>query len=160
MDFLVSFFCLFMTCTATPPVIVHVPTPSFTIESVPIGAVSKSVKKSKVLGVALGGAIDTVGSYARVESGVVKYVIIADKKWIDAAGGTSSGLWMEVRNDANSTKDDADIGDTYDTNLQAFIAPKPTADAILDAQTADWVIPAKIMTTEEQAFFSASTTEI
>lgn len=52
LNLLTPVFCFFMTCTATPVVIVHTPTSSFTIENVPMGAMpaSKPVKQSKVLG--------------------------------------------------------------------------------------------------------------
>src|SRR3990167_2274976 len=64
MSFLVSFFCLFLTCTATPPVIVHTPAPivepkEFTIESVGIAEPAKSMQKKQNLGtIALGATIE------------------------------------------------------------------------------------------------------
>ena len=179
MDFLASIICwLFLTCTAEPPVILHRPIEKvapkeFTIETV--GASyrdflfpSKPTKPTKPLvdskpkSIRVGAVPDYPRDWARIENGVVQYVTFADKAWIDRAGGVESGLWMEVRKDPASTKDDADIGDTYRADLNAFIPPKPTPDATLDEVKAEWVIPAKVKTQAEKdyeaAFFTASST--
>ena len=95
--------------------------------------------------------------WARIENGEVKYVTHADKAWIDRAGGAEAG-WKEVRTDNASTKDDADVGDTYRADLNAFIPPKPAGDATLDEVKAEWVIPTKVQTQAERDFFVASTT--
>jgi hypothetical protein len=41
----------------------------------------------------------------------------------------------------NIRKNYAGIGYTYDAGLDAFIAPKPSEDAVLDEETCQWVIP-------------------
>lgn len=41
----------------------------------------------------------------------------------------------------NYRKNYAGIGYTYDAGRDAFIAPKPSEDAMLDEETCQWVIP-------------------
>lgn len=40
-------------------------------------------------------------------------------------------------------KNYAGIGYTYDFNRNAFIAPKPSDDAVLDEETCTWILPAE-----------------
>ena len=42
---------------------------------------------------------------------------------------------------ANIRKNFASIGFTYDEKLDAFIPPKPSDDAILNIETAQWELP-------------------
>lgn len=167
MNFLVSIFCywLMLTCDATPVVIHHVPRvepTSFTIQTVNIGAIStKTVKPlvgSKPKSIKVGGTGDAPATYfARVENGTVQYVVVADQAWVDAQGG--SLVWVQTDMNGSIRKNSAGKGYTYDKGLDAFIAPKPTTDAIFDAQTAKWTIPPKVQTPEEILFYSASSTE-
>jgi hypothetical protein len=41
----------------------------------------------------------------------------------------------------NYRKNYAGIGYTYDADLDAFIAPKPTENATLDEETCQWIVP-------------------
>lgn len=41
---------------------------------------------------------------------------------------------------SNIRKNYAGIGWSYDENLDAFISPKPNEDAILDIETATWIV--------------------
>ena len=41
----------------------------------------------------------------------------------------------------NIRKNYAGIGFTYDESRDAFIPPKPSADAVLDEETCQWIIP-------------------
>jgi hypothetical protein len=43
----------------------------------------------------------------------------------------------------NYRKNYAGIGFTYDEELDAFIAPKPSEDAVLDEETCKWILPAE-----------------
>jgi hypothetical protein len=43
----------------------------------------------------------------------------------------------------NYRKNYAGIGFTYDEELDAFIAPKPSEDAVLDEETCQWILPAE-----------------
>ena len=98
------------------------------------------------------------GSYAGMSGDMVTQVIgISPKTLCERGMGPE---WKEVRNDPASTKDDADVGDTYNTNLRAFIRPKPSADATLDTKTAEWVVPEKTKTQAELNFFAASSTDL
>lgn len=41
----------------------------------------------------------------------------------------------------NYRKNYASIGFTYDSDRDAFIAPKPSEDATLDEETCQWIVP-------------------
>jgi hypothetical protein len=51
------------------------------------------------------------------------------------------GTWVKTSYNNNIRKNYAGIGYTYDANLDAFIAPKPSEDAVLDEETCQWIVP-------------------
>ena len=51
-----------------------------------------------------------------------------------------SGRWLQTFKDGTRGQY-ASIGFTYDEELDAFIPPKPSEDAILDEATFSWVVP-------------------
>jgi hypothetical protein len=97
--------------------------------------------------------------FAKIEDGIVTNVIIADQEFIDA--GYVEGTWLETTFSAvggvvyeqpingNITeliptdtpcvrKNYADIGYTYDAVRDAFIAPKPDGNWVLNENTCLW----------------------
>ena len=47
--------------------------------------------------------------------------------------------------DGSINKNYAGKGYKYETGIAAFVAPKPTADATLDAATGKWIVPQPIV---------------
>jgi hypothetical protein len=62
---------------------------------------------------------------------------IVAKEWLDEFLG---GQWVQVLNDGTPGKV-ASLGFTYDEELDAFIPPKPSEDAVLDEATYSWIVP-------------------
>lgn len=81
--------------------------------------------------------------YAEIaEDGTVLRVIVATPEFI--ASGALGGMWIEASKDGQIRKNAAGIGDRYDAKLDAFIDPKPTTYAVLDEETAKWIVPEKV----------------
>ena len=74
-------------------------------------------------------------------------VIVADQAFIDSGVVGDSGNWIQTYKDGSKRKNGAGKGYTYDGTLDAFIAPKPTLDAILDNDTAKWIVPRTVTAT-------------
>jgi hypothetical protein len=51
------------------------------------------------------------------------------------------GVWLQTSYNGNMRKNYAGIGYTYDSQHDAFIAPKPYASWILDEATCKWAPP-------------------
>ena len=51
------------------------------------------------------------------------------------------GAWIQTSYNNNIRKNFAGIGYTYDSNLDAFIAPKPYDSWLLDTDTCRWEAP-------------------
>ena len=99
----------------------------------------------------------TMAHYAQINgSGTVMQVIVADADFI----ATMPGTWVQtsyntrggVHHDPHTGEPSADqskalrknyagIGFTYDALRDAFIPPKPSADAVLDEMTCTWSEP-------------------
>jgi hypothetical protein len=79
------------------------------------------------------------------ENNIVLRVTVGDNndpdegyQWlIDNLGGT----WVKTSYNATIRKKFAGIGDTYDEQRDAFIAPQPYPSWILDEDTCQWVAP-------------------
>ena len=52
------------------------------------------------------------------------------------------GIWKQTSYNGNIRKNYAGIGYTYDVQRDAFIPPRPSADATLDEVTCQWIVPA------------------
>lgn len=50
--------------------------------------------------------------------------------------------WKQTSYNANFRKNYCNPGWTYDAARDAFIPPKPSADAVLDETTCQWIVPA------------------
>ena len=88
------------------------------------------------------------------ENNVVLRVIVVDNKDTSDADGNEveaigaefcrnllGGTWKQTSYNANFRKNYAGIGFTYDSDRDAFIAPKPFASWILDEATCRWQAP-------------------
>jgi hypothetical protein len=77
--------------------------------------------------------------FAEVDSnGNVLRVIVATQKVIDSGIVGDSKNWIQTSMDGSLRKNYAGTGYTYDKTLDAFIAPQPASNFILDTQTANW----------------------
>lgn len=87
------------------------------------------------------------------ENNIVLRVLVGDNNdpagdegysWlIDNLGGT----WIKTSYNGNIRKNYAGIGDTYDPNRDAFIAPKPYESWVLDEDTCKWNPPIPVPNT-------------
>ena len=85
--------------------------------------------------------------YAKVESGVVTNVIVAEQDFID----TMSGTWVQTSYNTQGgvhilqgtplRKNYAGIGMIYDAERDAFYAPSPYPSWVLDEETCLWEAP-------------------
>lgn len=80
--------------------------------------------------------------YAKIgKDGTVETVIVIEPEMLATGRWGDPSEW--VLNDAAKRSNPAGIGYTYDKSRDAFIAPKPSADATLDEETAQWIVPEK-----------------
>lgn len=92
--------------------------------------------------------------FAKIESGIVTEVIVAEQEHID----TLSGTWVQTSYNASIRKNYAGIGYTYDTDKDAFIAPKPYASWTLNNTTCKWEAPVSFPTDEKIYKWDENTT--
>lgn len=86
----------------------------------------------------------TPSYFAEIDSsGVVLRVIVADQAFIDSGAVGNPSNWIQTSMEGTVRKNYAGVGYTYDTNLDAFIPPKPSPDATLDEVKGDWKLPEK-----------------
>jgi hypothetical protein len=79
------------------------------------------------------------------ENGIVLRVLVGDNElpnegldwFIENLGGT----WVQTSYNANFRKNFAGIGFSYDSELDAFIPPKPFNSWVLDEESCQWVAP-------------------
>jgi hypothetical protein len=96
--------------------------------------------------------------FAKVQDGIVTQVIVAELEFFDTFVDDSPGKWIQTSYNTrggihyapNSDEPDggialrknyAGIGDTYDADRDAFIAPKPYPSWLLDEPTCTWEAP-------------------
>lgn len=92
-----------------------------------------------------------MGHFAKVDNGIVSQVIVADQDVIDTGLFGDPATWVQTsyntyagehRNGGTPLrKNYAGIGYTYDTQRDAFIAPKPYNSWILDENKCIWESP-------------------
>jgi hypothetical protein len=118
-----------------------------------------------------------MGHYAKVVSGEVVQVIVAEPDFFNSFVDTSPGEWIQtsyntrggVHYQPNSQEPSADqtkalrknyagLGFTYDRVLDAFIPPKPYASWILDEETGLWEAPTPMPTDGKIYKWNESTT--
>ena len=96
--------------------------------------------------------------FAKIENDVVVQVIVVDNKDTADANGVEKeyigaafcerllgGTWKQTSYNGNFRKNYAGLGYTYDAARDAFIPPKPSADATLDEATCQWIVPQPIV---------------
>lgn len=95
--------------------------------------------------------------FAKVYNGIVYQVIVAEPEFFKTFNDPNPGYWIQtsyntignVHYDENGNPDDgvpmrknyAGIGYSYNTDLDAFIPPKPYASWLLDEETCLWYPP-------------------
>jgi hypothetical protein len=87
--------------------------------------------------------------FAKIEEGIVTEVIVAEQEyintlenpsqWIQTSYNTRGG--QHLLNGTPLRKNYASIGYTYDSERDAFIAPKPYPSWVLDEETYLWQAP-------------------
>jgi hypothetical protein len=81
--------------------------------------------------------------YAKIDSkNIVEMVLVCEEKdaekWLQKHVG---GTWIETSHTGEIRKNFAGIGMTYDSELDAFIPPKPFDSWVLNEETAQWEAP-------------------
>jgi hypothetical protein len=85
--------------------------------------------------------------YAKVVSGIVTQVIVADQVWVDSLDGTwvqtsyNTQGGVHLLGDTALRKNYAGIGYTYDSTRDAFYAPQPFPSWTLNEETCLWEAP-------------------
>jgi hypothetical protein len=98
--------------------------------------------------------------YAKVNNGKVEQVIVAEAEFFNTFVDSSPGTWLQtsyntrggIHYEPNSNNPSSDqskalrknyagIGYTYDSQRDAFIAPKPFNSWILNEDTCQWEAP-------------------
>jgi hypothetical protein len=82
--------------------------------------------------------------FAKVKDGIVVECIVANQDFINNFIDNTPGTWLETREDGSIRKNYAGIGDTYDAQNDAFIAPKPFNSWVLNNKTFQWEAPVAI----------------
>lgn len=84
---------------------------------------------------------------------VLRVIVVANEELLDANGdedeakgiafcqGLLGGTWKQTSYNGNFRKRYAGTGYTYDSELDAFITPKPYPSWTLNESTADWDAP-------------------
>ena len=89
--------------------------------------------------------------FAKIESGVVVQVIVAELEFFDTFIDSSPGEWVQTSYNTYGgvhslggnplRKNYAGIGYTYDSTRDAFIPPNPYASWLLNEETCLWDAP-------------------
>ena len=81
------------------------------------------------------------------KSGIVVRVIVADRAFIDSGAVGNPKNWVQTSMDGSIRKNPAGKGYKYDKVRDAFVAPRPTEDAIFDEAKAEWKSPVMVRST-------------
>lgn len=65
-------------------------------------------------------------------------------------------VWKQTSYNSSFRKHYADIGDTYNVALDAFIAPQPAPECTLDPETCDWICPVTEASIDDDAVANAN----
>jgi hypothetical protein len=88
--------------------------------------------------------------FAKVENGIVTQIIVAEQDFINTGAVGSPSSWVQTSyntyagqhpNGTPLRKNYAGIGYTYDSQRDAFYAPKPYPSWILNEDTCIWAAP-------------------
>jgi len=86
--------------------------------------------------------------FAKIETGIVTEVVVAEQAFID----TLSGTWVQTSYSGAIRKNFAGIGDTYDTVKDAFISPQPYPSWTLNNSTCIWEPPVAFTNDETKIY--------
>ena len=78
------------------------------------------------------------------ETKIVEQVVVATQAWVYKQPDSED--WVQTSYNGNIRKNYAGIGFTYDSQLDAFIPPKPFASWVLDEDTCLWNAPVAMPT--------------
>jgi hypothetical protein len=85
--------------------------------------------------------------FAKIENGIVTYVIVAEQDFIDSGAVGDPSQWIQTSYNTYGNqhplgtplrKNFAGVGYSYNTELDAFIPPKPEGDYTLNTETGLW----------------------
>ena len=84
--------------------------------------------------------------FAKVESGTVTQVVVVDneheatgQEYLNSLG--LEGTWIQTSYNANFRKKYAGIGDTYNSELDAFVPVEPAGNIGFGEETWSWIMP-------------------
>jgi len=89
---------------------------------------------------------------------VIQVLVIGDDKSSDWLVERFGGNWIQTSYTGAIRKNFAGIGHTYDSELDAFIAPKPFDSWVLDEETAQWEAPIEYPTDGKNYSWNEETT--
>jgi hypothetical protein len=82
--------------------------------------------------------------YAEIDAdGTVLRVIVATEEFIQSGQVGDPSRWIETDYEGKTRKNYAGKGYRYDPQRDAFIPPKPSAEATLDEKSMRWIEPVK-----------------
>jgi len=80
--------------------------------------------------------------FAKIDSNnIVTEVIVAEQDFINSGAVGDSFLWVQTSYNNNFRKKYASVGDTYDSDLDAFYGPQPYPSWTLNEDTCLWEAP-------------------
>ncbi len=79
--------------------------------------------------------------WAKVNTGTVQKVIVAEESFFETFVDDSAGQWLETKMDGSIRKNYAGIGFSYDATRDAFIPPQPYPSWTLNEDTCLWECP-------------------
>jgi hypothetical protein len=89
--------------------------------------------------------------FAKIESGVVTQVIVAEQEFINSGAVGDPSMWVQTSYNTHAgqhtlggtplRKNYAGIGYTYDSERDAFYTPQPYPSWILNEETCLWAAP-------------------
>ncbi len=89
--------------------------------------------------------------YAKIDdNNIVTQVNVVDEEFFAANPERYEGIWIQTSYNNNIRKNFAGIGDTYDPERDAFIAPKPFDSWILNEETCQWEAPTPYPTDDKR----------
>jgi hypothetical protein len=104
--------------------------------------------------------------FAKVENGIVTQVIVAEQSFIDTGLVGDPKSWIQTSYNTYGSrhpegrplrKNYAGIGYTYDSDRDAFIAPKPFNSWILNEDTCLWGAPSPMPSDGKTYFWNEET---
>jgi len=89
---------------------------------------------------------------------VIQVLVLDDSKTANWLLQRFGGTWIQTSYRGEIRKNYAGIGYTYDSELDAFIPPKPFDSWILDEETAQWEAPIEYPTDGKNYYWDEDST--